>query len=137
MMEDNNVKVLIGKRLQELRIASGVSLNKIALKLGTSYDRVKKMESGECNYTIDTLIQYMNVVDINFDVSILIRSLTLNEVKPVVPAPIVKDKDKGDKDTSVIKDEVKIKVTSFKPVSQIDNDNKKAKKKPTVIEDAD
>lgn len=132
MMEDNNVKVLIGKRLQELRIASGVSLNKIALKLGTSYDRVKKMESGECNYTIDTLIQYMNVVDINFDVSILIRSLTLNEVKPVVPAPIVKDKD-----TSVIKDEVKIKVTSFKPVSQIDNDNKKAKKKPTVIEDAD
>lgn len=59
-----NVKELIGKRIQELRKARGLSQEKIAEKADISSTYLSRIECGRENPTLDMLIKLSNALEI-------------------------------------------------------------------------
>lgn len=54
---------MIGAYLKELREDQGVSIGDLR-KLGMRYEIVRSIEEGSCSYTIDSLLQYCQILKI-------------------------------------------------------------------------
>jgi len=59
-----NAKILIGKRIQELRKARGLSQEKIAEKADISSTYLSRIECGRENPTLDMLIKLANALEV-------------------------------------------------------------------------
>ena len=59
-----NAKVLIGKRIQELRKARGLSQEKIAEKADISSTYLSRIECGRENPTLDMLIKLSSALEV-------------------------------------------------------------------------
>jgi transcriptional regulator with XRE-family HTH domain len=73
------------KQLKGLREQRKISVNKMATLLGTSHDRIKKIEAGEAGFTVETFFKYAAAVGCEVE----IKSAVIAE--PVVAVPVVKD----------------------------------------------
>jgi len=65
----------IGKQLRNLRIAAGKSINKAAIDAGVAPRTLSKIEDGEANFRILTLVKLCKAY--NTDLSQLLRDFTL------------------------------------------------------------
>jgi len=62
----NDIKILVGRRVQELRFKQGLSQEALALKAGVSTSHVGKLERGERNATIESLAKVIEALDVTF-----------------------------------------------------------------------
>lgn len=107
-------KATIGKYLRTARERAGLSMNKVATKMGTGYERVKALEEGQGNYGIDTLLAYGKAVGVAF--------IAVDEAAVTAVPPIVVEKEKH----------------LAAPVNNNENENagEVKKKKKIIIEEA-
>lgn len=105
-------KATIGQALKTARERAGLSINKVATRVGTGYERIKALEEGRGNYGIDTLIAYAEVIG---------YTLIVVEANGIAIAPKEEKK----------KEEVKVK-----PVQTAGEEVVVKKKKKIVIEEA-
>lgn len=64
-MSDKDVLIKIGARIKDLRIAKGVTQNNLAIMCDWDYQYLSRLESGNANMTIRTIIRICNALDVS------------------------------------------------------------------------
>lgn len=54
----------IGRRLMKLRESQGISMYSITKETGLRYEIIKYIESGDANYTIESLLKYAAAIHV-------------------------------------------------------------------------
>jgi len=63
-MKSNDIKILFGKRLKELRIKKGLTQEQLAEIIGVGERNVSKIECGKNFVKLETLTNILNALDI-------------------------------------------------------------------------
>ncbi len=83
-MAKTTLRVEISQTIREARKQLSLSQKELAGKMGVKQSMVSRWESGECNYTIDTLVEIANALKLSVQCP-----LTFEEVSvPVQPVPV-------------------------------------------------
>ena len=62
----DDIKIIVGQRIQNLRIKQGLSQEDLALKAGVSTSHIGKLERGERNATIESLAKVIEALSVTF-----------------------------------------------------------------------
>ena len=72
----------VGARIKELRLARGLSTNKLSNLAGLSQSYVRNLEAGKCdNPTVDSLELICNALGIAFEDFVNYKDLSLSQLK--------------------------------------------------------
>jgi len=66
-MNDKDILVKIGTRIKELRIAKQMTQDTLAAKCNWDYQYVSRLESGNTNMTIRTIIKLCYALEVNLE----------------------------------------------------------------------
>ena len=61
-----NTREIIGRYLRDTREEKGISLYRVSKSSGLRFETIKAIESGEKNYSIDSLLAYIGAIDVFF-----------------------------------------------------------------------
>lgn len=61
-----NTREVIGRYLRDTREEKGISLYRVSKSSGLRFETIKSIESGEKNYSIDSLLAYIGAIDVYF-----------------------------------------------------------------------
>ena len=61
-----NTREVIGRYLRDTREEKGISLYRVSKSSGLRFETIKAIESGEKNYSMDSLLAYIGAIDVYF-----------------------------------------------------------------------
>lgn len=71
------IRVEISKTIREARKQLNLSQKELAEKMGVKQSMVSRWESGECNYTIDTLVQIANALNLSVECPLVFEEVSV------------------------------------------------------------